>query len=252
MPLINCPNCNNSVSDKASVCPNCNYAIKNEKNELKITCEDCKNEFDGNLSACPICGCPTPAKEEKGYNKKRKIIIFASAFLMLCIFAIIGIINAQNSSLKSYSSNMAKVAQTMLDGVAKSENAGNHTKNVWNNAIYKKHDENTDKYTMTNGKFVDDFNDALDNLFEDEEFNKTRAEIRDNQNDVIELMKSLKNPPKQYEESYSVLKEYYDNYIKLTNLAINPTGSLKSFSEDFNTYDTETVNSYQKMKLYMD
>lgn len=252
MPLINCPNCNNPVSDKAAVCPNCNYAIKSEKNELKITCEDCGNEFDGNLSACPICGCPTPAKEEKVNNKKRKIIVFASAFLILFVFAVIGITNAQKSSLELYSSNMAKVAQTMLDGVAKSENSGNLTKNVWNNAIYKKHDENTDKYTMINGKFVDDFNDALDNLFEDEEFNKTRAEILDNQNDVIELMKSLKKPPKKYEESYSVLKEYYDNYIKLTNLVINPTGSLKSFSEDFNTYDTETVNSYQKMKLYMD
>lgn len=248
MPLINCPNCNNPVSDKAIACPNCNYCVKPEKSETKVTCEDCKNEFDGNLSACPLCGCPTP----KQTKKRRKIIISVSILLIILFITTVGITSVNKYSLEMYGYNIIKTANTMLDGAAKSENIGNLTKSVWNNAIYNKRDENTDKYTMENGKFVDDFNDALGNLFEDEEFRKAVSEIRDNQNEVAELMKTLKNPPKKYEESYSVLKEYYDNYIKLTNLAMNPTGSLKSFSEDFNTYDTETVNSYQKMKLYMD
>lgn len=248
MPLINCPNCNNPVSDKASVCPNCNYCVKPKKSETKVICEDCKNEFEGNLSACPTCGCPTP----KQTMKRRKIIIFASILFIVLLIAIVGITGANKYSLEMYGDNIVKTANTMLDGAAKAENTGNLTKRVWSNAIYSKRDESTDKYTMENGKFVDDFNDALGNLFEDEEFRKAISEIQDNQNDVTELMKILKKPPKKYEESYSVLKEYYDNYIKLTNLAINPTGSLNSFSDDFNIYDTETVNSYQKMKLYMD
>lgn len=248
MPLINCPNCNNPVSDKAIACPNCNYNFKTEKNGAKIICKDCKNEFDGNLSACPVCGCPAP----KQTNKRRKIIISASILLIILLITTVGITSVNKYSLKMYGYNITKTANTMLDGAAKSENIGNLTKSVWNNAIYNKRDESTDKYTMKNGKFVDDFNDALDTLFEDEEFRKAVSEIQNNQNKVTELMKTLKNTPKKYKESYSVLKEYYDNYIKLTNLAINPTGSLKSFSEDFNTYDTETVNSYQKMKLYVD
>lgn len=248
MSLINCPNCNNPVSDKASVCPNCNYCVKPEKSETKVTCEDCKNEFDGNLSACPICGCPTP----KQPKKRRKFIIFASILLIVLLIITVAITSFNKYSLEVYDYNITKTANTMLDGAAKAENTGNLVKSVWSNAIYNKRDENTDKYTMENGKIVDDFNVALDNLFEDEEFRKAISEIQDNQSEVTELMKTLKNPPKNYEESYSVLKEYYDNYIKLTNLAINPTGSLKSFSDDFNTYDTETVNSYQKMKLYMD
>lgn len=47
-----------------------------------------------------------------------------------------------------------------------------------------------------------------------------------------------------YEEAYSVLKVYYDNYLKMTKIVINPTGSLNAFSEDFNTYDNNTVDSY--------
>ena len=47
-----------------------------------------------------------------------------------------------------------------------------------------------------------------------------------------------------YEEAYSVLNVYYDNYLKMTKIVINPTGSLNAFSEDFNTYDNNTVDSY--------
>ena len=104
----------------------------------------------------------------------------------------------------------------MLDGAAKAENAGNLIKSVWYNAIYEERNSETDQSEVTN------------------------------------LMKQLKEPPKKYEEAYSVLKVYYDNYLKMTKIVINPTGSLNTFSEDFNTYDNNTVDSYEKMKLYLD
>ena len=105
---------------------------------------------------------------------------------------------------------------------------------------------------MKNGEFVDYFNDAFSNLFVDENFVNSISEIGLNQSEVTDLMKKLKNPPKKYEEAYAVLKTYYDNYIKMTKLVISPNGSIQTFSEDFNTYDTDTVNSFEKMKLYLD
>ena len=147
---------------------------------------------------------------------------------------------------------MEYVSYTMLDGVAKAENAGNLIKSVWYNAIYEERDTETDKYTMRNGEFVYDFNDAFSNLFADENFVNSISEIGLNQSEVTDLMKKLKNPPKKYEEAYAVLKTYYDNYIKMTKLVISPNGSIQTFSEDFNTYDTDTVNSFEKMKLYLD
>ena len=104
----------------------------------------------------------------------------------------------------------------MLDGAAKAENAGNLIKSVWYNAIYEERNSETDQSEVTN------------------------------------LMKQLKEPPKKYEEAYSVLKVYYDNYLKMTKIVTSPTGSLNTFSEDFNTYDNNTVDSYEKMKLYLD
>lgn len=46
----------------------------------------------------------------------------------------------------------------MLDSVVKAENVDNLIKSVWYNMIYKERDSETDKYTMENGKFVEDFN----------------------------------------------------------------------------------------------
>lgn len=186
-------------------------------------------------------------------NKKKHkgIIIFAVviALIAVCVF---GFSISQKAKETEYYSNMEYVSYTMLDGAAKVENAGNLTKSVWYNAIYEERDTETDKYTMKNGKFVNDFNDALSNLFADENFVNLISEIELNQSEVTGLMKKLKNPPKKYEEAYAVLKIYYDNYIKMTKSVVSPTGSLQTFSEDFNTYDSDTVNSFEKMKLYLD
>ena len=38
----------------------------------------------------------------------------------------------------------------------------------------------------------------------------------------------------------------------MTKSVISSTGSLQTFSEDFNTYDLDIVNSFEKMKLYLD
>lgn len=90
------------------------------------------------------------------------------------------------------------------------------------------------------------------NLFADENFVNLTSEIELNHSEITGLMKKLKNPPKKYEEAYAVLKTYYDNYIKMTKSVISPTGSLQTFPEDFNTYDWDTINSFKKMKLYLD
>ena len=251
MALISCPNCKNPVSDKAAVCPNCGYAGMGQCADAqnKIKCEDCGNEFENNLVSCPVCGCPASIS---GVKKGKKKTVVISVIIFLLIVCALGINFTKQAALTEYNANMTEAAQTMLDGAAKAENVGNLVKSVWNNAIYKKRDDTTDKYTMQNGKFVDDFNDALKNLYDDSEQNEIIAEIRDNQNQVAGLMRALKNPPKKYEEAYSILKTFYDNYVKLTNSAVNPTGSLKTFSEDFNRYDTDTVNAFENMKLYLD
>lgn len=247
MGLTTCPKCGETISEKATVCPHCNSDVS--KNNL-IMCEDCKKEYDISMRTCPNCGCPNSAVKQK--QKKHKGVIISIIVFALIVVSILEIGISQKAKEREYYSNMETVSFTMLDGAAKAENAGNLIKSVWYNAIYEERNSETDQYTMKNGKFVDDFNHALSELFADENFSNNISEIVTNQSEVANLMKQLKEPPKKYEEAYSVLKVYYDNYLKMTKMVINPTGSLNTFSADFNTYDNNTVDSYEKMKLYLD
>ena len=249
MPLIHCPNCGQPISDKATLCPHCNNQNWNPTAPDTLTCAECGALYGKEESSCPACGCPNNTNAPK---KKHKGVVVAA--IILSVILAIGVFTAfaiSKGNAMIYYDNLETVTYKMLDGAAKAETTGNLIKSVWYNAIYEERDAETDKYTLKNGKFVDDFNDALSNLFSDEEYQKNILAIQNNQDEVISLMKQLNNPPREYEEAYSVLKTYYDNYLSMTKMVINPAGSLQSFSDELNSADTETVNSYEKMKLYL-
>lgn len=144
-------------------------------------CEECGTEYEIKLSTCPNCGCPNLTIEQKKQKKKQKGIIISVVVLALIAVCVFGFSILQKAKEAEYYSNMECVSYTMLDGAAKAENAGNLIKSVWYNAIYEERDTETDKYTMKNGEFVDDFNDALSNLFADGNFINSISEIELNQ-----------------------------------------------------------------------
>lgn len=248
MSMINCPECGRPISDKAAACPYCN-----QRNEgvltANVTCPECKMQYPKEDRACPACGCPNNTVCKKKHGKW--IVITAIALCVVILSGLLGSFIINKGKAAVYYNNMETVTYKMIAGSVLAEDAGNLIKDVWYNTIFEKHDEETDKYTLENGFFVSDFNDALGNLFSDEEFKNVISGIKSNQNEVTELMKSLKNPPKEYEDAYSALKAYYDDYLILTKMVISPTGSLSSFSEDFNNADNASVKSYENMKMYL-
>lgn len=54
MALIQCPECGNTISDKASTCPKCGYPLIN----LQVTCPECQSTVDAKATVCPECGYP--------------------------------------------------------------------------------------------------------------------------------------------------------------------------------------------------
>jgi hypothetical protein len=65
-------------------------------------------------------------------------------------------------------------------------------------------------------------------------------------------MKKLKNPPDEYKDAYDAVSDLYDAYISFTNCATDPSGSLQTYSSTFNDADTNTLNAYKTMELYLD
>lgn len=226
--------------------------------EGAVHCVECNAIIPAISTLCPQCGRPVNRQENsapkaKPAPSKKKLIIIGSisAVLVALVIVIVSVVTS-NIRKNEYIQKVSRASEIMLDGAVDAEKAGNLIKNVWYNAIYEKRDTETDKFTRPYGVFVDDFNDALNRLFADSEFNVLITNIKYNTQEVNSLMKDLKNPPEEHREAYNALKEFYNAYLELTNLAVNPTGSLNSFSSSFHNADTAAVNCYKSMKMYFD
>lgn len=197
-------------------------------------------------------------------NKKKRVKIIISVVVAAVVFGIvatIGIVQYQKKKaeeayaarLHSYSANMQEAASLMLKGAADAEECGNLVKKVWYNAIYEERDSETDPYTTEDGRwFVDDFNEALANLFASSTYKLSKSKIEKNTEDVNSLMKKLLNPPTEYSAAYDKLSELYDAYSSLTECALNPSGSLKSYSSTFNDADSAVLKCFKAVQLYFD
>lgn len=268
MALVVCPSCGKDISDKAKKCPHCGYEKEEEKKI--IICDECGGNILEGEKYCPECGCPVsesigedikPQKVEVTnlqVNKKsmKKVILMCIALLAI-IGIVLGIskISKENAAVKAkeeYQSNLTMVTLSMLSGAADAEEAGNLIKKVWYNTIYEEYDTETDQYTRDRYGFNDDFNDSLQNLFSDASFQSKISNIESNRESVKSIMKTLQNPPEEYQDAYNTLKDYYDAYLELTEMAINPTGSLQTYSSSFSDADAELIKQYEAMQLYIE
>ena len=272
MAMIVCPHCGEQVSEKAKKCVHCGTILMPEE---KKHCTECGAELEEGMTECPNCGCPVddtlgqeadekPQKVEVTgvkVTKKIKVIIgIVVALLVVGGATVFGVTQYQKKKaaeeyaqrVEEYSDNLKLATVTMLTGASDAESSANLIKQVWYNAIYEKKDDKTDKYTCPKGYFVSDFNDALGNLYADLSFSSKISSIEDNQDTVNALMKKLKNPPDEYKDAYDAVSDLYDAYISLTNCATDPSGNLQTYSSTFNDADTNTLNAYKAMELYLD
>lgn len=284
MALIPCPECGEMISDKADKCVHCGAKIKSE--QKKIFCPECGAELEDGSDFCSKCGCPIDEavlendlkdevleqptseitetadsdKEEKVKNPKsrKKGLIFAIiAIVLVIIIVVVAVISVQGSRTKAkseqYLENFEIITTEMLLGAAQAETSGNLIKSVWYNCIFEEKDSDTDVYTRENdgyGDFYEDFNDALSNLFSDSDFIEDIDYIEEIQDEVASLMKEMQNPPEEYEEAYDDLEEAYDVFYEFTSLVVSPSGSLTTFSSNFNELDSDFATCYNKLTLY--
>lgn len=123
---------------------------------------------------------------------------------------------------------------------------------VWYNSIYQERDASTDPYTMEDGVFLEDFDDALGNLYNDSVFAARLASVQTNQVSAAGSMSGLKDAPEGYEDVYQALKAYYDAYIKLTNLALNNGGyTYEEFNRELGELVRELNTCYLTIATYI-
>lgn len=256
MALITCPECNQQISDRAASCPHCGYPLPVATAEIPVTDHPTTDTVPQEI-AQPI----TIAKPRK---KRILLITIICALVLACIggvtaFAIIkkqqekaeqeALEHAKQKARTEYIENLNEFTRTALFGGADAEEVCNLTKSVWYDTIYEEYDSETVAYTQTNGKFHDDFNDSLAKLYSSTSIKTTVADIKENQEAVDDLYKSLLNPTEEFEDCFEEVEALYSAYYDLTKLAISPSGSLKSYSENLSEYDKDFISHYDKLRL---
>lgn len=276
MALIQCKNCGKDVSDRAKVCPHCGtQLIEDEVTKPQpIICEECGAEIPQGADSCPNCGCPVPVDGEENTEapqkveltsvkipkldqRKKKIVVGSIIGVIVLIAAISLIISQMRQATAAqlsadYSENISTVSAAILSSAIQTEEAGNLIHDVWYNCIFEENDPETNEYTRPNGYYLDDFNDALANLFSDETFSQQLSSIKNDQETVTDLMRKMSDPPEEFEDAYEALRELFDAYTEFTNLVINPSGNLQTFTSNFNDADSALLNCYNAMSLYID
>lgn len=236
MALILCPECNREISDKVKACPHCGYPFESSPDN-----DDAQKVEITSVNIQP-----------RDPQKTKKILSVVGAVVILIVVAFAAYtfisMNQEKEAFNTYVDNLNRANQTMITGASDSETFLNLTARVWRDSIYEERDPETQKYTMTGGSFHDDFNISLGKLFADAETEATISGIQDNQELVEGIMKELQNPPEGLEKCYDTVTDLYSAYQGLTGLAINPSGSLQSFSENKNSKIDKFLELYKKLE----
>ncbi|MFC2064456.1 hypothetical protein ACFLXB_05115 [Chloroflexota bacterium] len=232
MALIHCPECDKEIPDRVKSCPFCNY-----KYDL------------GEIQQVELVSVRMTPKDPV---KRKKLIVGAIATVSLLIVSLVIFLIISNISKRAYMDNLDAARFAMLDGANDAESLLDLTARVWFNAIYGVSDFETVIYTMggTSGICYGDVHTSLKRLFSANSTKATILSFEDNQAEVELMMKELQNPPKGLEVSYSTITDLYSVYKSLTDLAINPSGTLNTFTssksenvdrfnELFNTLETQ-------------
>lgn len=234
MALITCPECHQQISDQATACPNCGFPLSKDTN----TTPPIEPQTNNTAVAKP--------------RNKKKIVITVCVVLCVLLSALAALLVKQNSEKKAraeYIADLNDFLLSSLSGAAEAENLCNLTYNVWYDTIYENYRAETAPYTKINGTFRDDFNDSLITLYADDSTIETISEINSNRTIVDEIYKRLSNPTDEFQSCYAVVDEMYSAYHQLTELAINPSGTLQSYRENFGQYDNAYMEQYNKLGL---
>ncbi|NBH14457.1 hypothetical protein D3Z36_09780 [Lachnospiraceae bacterium] len=270
MAMIQCSECGGEISDKAKKCIHCGKVFIEDQPEI-VQCSECGAVLSSTDIECPNCGCPVEKKAEevtrpqqvevagvKMAKKTKGIIAAVAIILVLCIGGGVGYKvysdkKAEKEYIESYNAyinDLVSIQIYMLAGGSDAESLCNLTLKVWGNSIYKQEDSETDIFTRKyngQGEFYDDFNDALFNLYLDDDTSKTRKRIEDNQKTVKKLIKDLQTVPEGLEKCYDTVSDLYDAYNTLMELAVIPSGSYSEYSSNKSVAVSDFMSAYQKL-----
>lgn len=231
MAMILCPRCREMISDQAVRCVHCGYQLRQNRS----VCRECGRPLEGTERVCPDCGCPAGQTKYGAHGKKKKKHTLRNVIMAVVIIFLV---------VAAYSFHLYNRSVSYYEAVDEIDAARNASvdavnecafliQEVWRNAIWQESDPVTDPYTCPDGVFLEDFNDAIANLYADPDFCERLDLINTQQQELRRLEKQLPAPPEEMEEYSELIQDMIDNHIELSMLILNPSGSYDSVSREF-------------------
>lgn len=251
MALINCPNCNREISDKAKKCVGCGYQLLSDVcTEETICCPECGAVANSFAEICSNCGYPLNSIQTKVEEKQKSKNLFKMIcvwIVPLCLVLLISVfaLISNSAKIKNYNFEICSAVDKIMAVSAEVETVGNQICSVWYNAIWEKDNADTAKYTST----ARDFDEALSNLFSDEEFINKITAIRNKQTEIDTYLGKLKKPPKKFEDAYEEFIELYYSYSDYSDFVISCKGSYNTYTEDFSKKSSVLMENYREIKV---
>lgn len=249
MAFIKCPECGHEINENEECCSNCGYPIGLEYSNEKL--KEMNDSEEENLKDNDLNEKDNQKQSVKRILSNRgKIVIGIVAVLILvmvaCIFSnykkrqdMLAKQNAEVKKIKEYNKyieDFNSVYSNSLTGAGKAEEVCVLTLNVWQDSIYDDSSEETSKYVSG----ASDFNEAIANVYNDEDTKNKLQDIKDYEGYVSDDINRLQSVPSELSKAYDAAVEVNNTFKALASLAENPQGSYTSYSAE----KKEKVDNY--------
>ncbi len=245
MVVIKCPMCGKNLSEHAVQCAHCGYKLKNDQQFRK----EGGATLTGTEDICPDHSSTMEKQPATCAEKKKHIFRYVAIVVVFAILGFVGYEVHEYNQLKSYYQLVDEINDVRNTSVAAVNHCSSLLLDVWYNAIWNESNPETDQYTCSEGVFVDDFNDALDNLYSDDAFGKELKLIDETQLELRKLKRQLTKVPKEYEEYNEYLMELIDNWVKLSTAIQHPSGSYNDLNEEFSEMFQKDREILQELEI---
>ncbi|MBO0997392.1 hypothetical protein IOC57_06450 [Bacillus sp. SD075] len=166
-------------------------------------------------------------------KKHTKLIIISIVGVLITLGIVMGWMKYQQNKKEEYANILAETSVDMYYEFLMSSMVLASYSNVWEKAIDDGRDFNVALVS---------FRDDISNKGIIEETEKGQDKIRGN-------MKLLQNPPKEYMESYIVLKQMYGSYSKMVDQTFSPSGSLIDFNRKTNDLYSQFEQQQEELTI---
>lgn len=130
-----------------------------------------------------------------------------------------------------------KICDISYTGASSAEKICVTTYNTWKDSIFNSPSEDTKKYV--NG--AKDFNEAVENVYEDDEISDQLNDVNDTEDDLDDYIRKIQNPPEEFDKCYDAAIELNTSFKQLADLANDPSGMNLS---DYGDAESERVDSF--------